>query len=82
MDRRKEYTQIIDRMQLPVNMAKYAELSKTSSLCREDTLICMHLKHIKEYLDVLEKQYDELVALSCDAAIKKVRGLLDQCGWA
>ena len=82
MDRRKKYESLLYRMRLQQNSIKYEKLNGANDLCREDELIKMHLKHIQEYLDILDDRNDALIELSCDAAIRQVQELLDRYGWA
>ena len=82
MDRRKKYESLLYRMRLPQNSIKHEKLNGANDLCREDESIKMHLRHIQEYLDILDDREDALIEMSCDAAIRQVQELLDRYGWA
>lgn len=81
MKREQEYQRILDRMHRPENCEKYDAINKNPELCREDTLLSIHLSHIRDYLYILAETDDDLVATSCDAALRSVSRLLDERGW-
>lgn len=82
MDRKELFEKIIERMQLPENIERYNSICSTLGLSKEETLIQMHMSHIKDYLLILDSEGDQLISISCDAALRKVNELLDQQGWA
>ena len=81
MTRREAYDAIVARMHKPENRARYDELCMSIDKKNDDALIEMHMKHIRDYLAKLDQQYDDFVAISCDAALRGVFDLLNKNGW-
>lgn len=89
MTRQQQYDLIIARMHLPESYEKYDDSNVPTDHDVEDTLIRMHLKHIRDYLGFLSSEDSKkssdverkFIETSCDAAIHAVEKLLEKKGW-
>lgn len=89
MTRQDQYDNILTRMHLPENHKRYDDINIPASHDKEDTLICMHLAHVRDFLRFLSAEddakatdpYRKFVEASCDSAIHSVTKLLDAKGW-
>lgn len=90
MNRQEKFDSIIARMKLPANSDRLNHVKNASNLDKEDTLIRMHLKHIRDYLHFLSLDdpqntddiYRKFIETSCDSAIHSLEKLLGAKGWA
>ena len=85
MTREEVFNQLCDRMTSPANKERYNQWSNHPDKRKGDYLIEIHLKHIRDYIEVLKEElhpkYRELIENSCNASLKALERLLDDYNW-
>lgn len=85
MTREDAFNQLCDRMNSSANRERYNQWENHPNKSNGDFLIVMYIKHIREYIKVLQEElhpeYRKLIEISCDSALNAFKRLLDENNW-
>ena len=85
MTRKEVFNQLCDRMNSPANKERYNQWENHPDKIKGDYLIAMHLKHIRDYIEILKDElhpeHRKLIEISCDSALQTLERLLDKNNW-
>ena len=81
MTREEAFWELDSRMHLPENKDRYYDVVMNPSKENSGELLYMHMRHAREYLNILGNEKDELIENSFSATINEIKRILDTQGW-